>query len=241
MVGRLTHLPVPGAVRAYAALLRVDLTEVDGELRDFPSIHAFFIRSLRPGVRPVERQPEHLVSPCDGTLNGMGDVPDHITVKGQTLDLNEFLGGGDQATRFQRGSYRSVYLSPRDYHRVHAPAEGPVLSSFRVPGALYPVNGIGLRFIPNLFVRNERSGLIFDDPMLGAVALVLVGATNVGSVVLEPKVGERLRRGAEVGRFELGSTVVVLTERPLVGGRLGPVRYGESVGRIMDSSSSSSG
>lgn len=234
-VGWLARLPAPPAVWIFARLARIDRTEMAGRLADYRSVQALFVRRLRPGVRPVDRRQGVLVSPADGTFVQGGPVgPDTtIAVKGRRLAVSELLAGTD-VEPFAGGSFALVYLSPRDYHRVHAPAEGEVVQTLHVRGALYPVNDLGLRWIPRVFVRNERRSLVVRNETFGWMAWVLVGSTNVGSVVLEPETDESVVAGQEIGRFELGSSVLVFSQRPVRFDRVpgSPVRYGESLGFI---------
>lgn len=246
-VGRLCDQPLPGPVsalvqRAYCAAFGVDL----GEARDpgpYPSFDAFFTRRLRDGARPVAAAP--LVSPADGVLSAVGSVVSEtgIVVKGQTYDVAELLGDPAAAREYASGSYFVVYLSPRDYHRVHAPVGGKVSLVRGIPGDLYPVNAIGEKYVPGLFVRNNRVAVFIDTLELGRVAVVLVGATIVGRIsvtlVPEPAVpagdtvpqGETsIQRGDELGMFHLGSTVVVLLPEGVAWGRsVGAVRMGEGL------------
>lgn len=245
VVGRLCDQPLPGPVsalvqRVYCAAFSVDLSEAK-EAGPYPSFDAFFTRSLREGARPISTAP--VVSPADGMLSVSGDVDaGHIRVKQQNYDVAELLGSGVDAARFVGGAFCVVYLSPRDYHRVHSPVDGTVSLVRGIGGDLYPVNSIGERHVSGLFVRNNRVVVFIDTPKLGRVAVVLVGATIVGrisvSMIPEPAVpaGDTvlpalpLARGGELGMFHLGSTAVVLFERGSVLTReVGPVRMGEAL------------
>ncbi len=245
VVGRLCEQPLPGPVsalvqRVYCAAFSVDLSEAKDK-GPYPSFDAFFTRSLREGTRPISSAP--VVSPADGVLSVLGCVDTgHIAVKRQAYDVAELLGSGTDATRYEGGSFCVVYLSPRDYHRVHAPVDGTVSLVRGIAGDLYPVNAIGERYVDGLFVRNNRVLVYIDTPALGRVAVVLVGATIVGrisvSMIPEPAVppGDTVlpaypvRRGEELGMFHLGSTAVVLFEAGAALTReAGPVRMGEGL------------
>jgi len=245
VVGRLCDQPLPRPVsalvqRVYCAAFSVDLSEAT-DAGPYPSFDAFFTRTLRDGARPIAPVP--VVSPADGVLSVVGDVDvGHIAVKNQAYDVAELLGSGVDAARYQGGSFCVVYLSPRDYHRVHSPVDGTVSLVRGIAGDLYPVNSIGERHVTGLFVRNNRVVVFIDTPAIGRVAVVFVGATIVGrisvSMIPEPAVppgdtvlpAHPLARGEELGIFHLGSTAVVLFERgPTLVRAVGPVRMGEGL------------
>jgi len=245
VVGRLCEQPLPGPVsalveRVYCAAFSVDLSEAR-DAGPYPSFDAFFTRRLKEGARPIAEVP--VVSPADGVLSVVGSVDGrHIAVKRQAYDVAELLGSNSDAARYESGSFCVVYLSPRDYHRVHAPVDGTVSLVRGIVGDLYPVNSIGERHVDGLFVRNNRVVVYIDAPGLGRVAVVLVGATIVGrisvSLIPEPAVppgdtvlpAHPVRRGDEIGMFHLGSTAVVLFERgPNLTRAAGPVRMGEGL------------
>jgi phosphatidylserine decarboxylase len=227
---------------AYAAAYRVNMEEAHVE-GPFPSFDAFFTRRLRYGVRAISEEP--IVSPADGRLSASGAVSQgcRIQVKGQDYLVSELIGSSEDAKRYVGGSFAVVYLSPRDYHRVHSPVAGHLLSVRAIPGDLFPVNSIGERYVRDLFVRNNRVAFSIASESVGAVTLVMVGATIVGRIGvsalddaspppgltrLDPTVA--LQRGDEVGIFHLGSTVVVLFEPGVPPLRqLGSVRYGETL------------
>ncbi len=229
----------------YSRLYRVNLEEAAPQARPYESFDAFFTRELRPGAR--ELSGDVIVSPADGSLEASGpiDSGSRIFVKGRPYDAAELVGDPKEGARYARGAFAVVYLSPRDYHRVHSPVDGVIGLVRRVAGDLYPVNAIGERHIPRLFVRNSRVAIAVDTPGLGRVNVVMVGAVIVGrisiSAVPGPSVspGEHLidppisvKRGDEIGTFHLGSTVVLLLEPGVTLARpLGPVRYGESLVR----------
>lgn len=246
-VGRLCERPIPGGlsravtglyVRAYG----VDMAEVAPEPAGYPSFDAFFTRPLRQGARTIGEG--GIVSPADGKLVAAGpiDGASRIHVKKQAYGVGELVGDEGEAERLSGGSFSVVYLSPRDYHRVHSPVEG-VLSLVRgISGDLYPVNSIGEKHVPGLFVKNLRVALSIDTPSLGRVVLVMVGAMIVGRIsvrglpehttplgVHRPSPPLTLAKGDEVGMFHLGSTVVLLTpaSAPRQSRSLGAIRYGD--------------
>jgi len=209
----------------------------------FPSFDAFFTRQLKAGARAVST--DALVSPADGDLSSQGviDPGARIFVKGQPYDVGELVGDPRDAARYAGGEFAVIYLAPRDYYRVHAPADGDITLVRGLAGDLYPVNAIGERHVPQLFVRNQRAAIVIDTPGLGRVTVVMVGAVIVGRVTvsvlggsdvppglhpIEPAVA--VRRGDELGVFHLGSTVVLLLEPGLaVARKTGPIRFGESL------------
>ncbi len=201
----------------------------------YASFNDFFTRALRPGVRPQAEAA--LVCPVDGAISQCGAIhQDQIfQAKGRHFSTTALVGGdGALAACFTGGSFATLYLSPRDYHRIHMPCAGQLLRMVYVPGALFSVNPATARGVPGLFARNERVVCVFDDEVGQPFVMVLVGATIVGSMATvwhgcvnpsRPGVvrtwdyrdgGVRLRQGEEMGRFLLGSTVVLLWPAPQV-------------------------
>jgi phosphatidylserine decarboxylase len=208
----------------------IDLSEaVYPDPRAYPHLNAFFTRALRPGARPLPDDAGGVVAPADGVVSAFGraDGDTLIQAKGQAYSLADLLGDPAHAAPFPGGSYLTVYLSPRDYHRVHMPAAGQLRAMHYLPGRLFSVNRETSRLVPRLFVRNERVVAHFDTD-LGPMAVVLVGALLVGGIetvwagAVTPPHGRtpfrqdygetaiRLARGEELGRFNMGSTVIVL-------------------------------
>lgn len=260
MLGQLSRVEAPDALLSvamsiYCRAYDIDLTDYEVPSGGFESFDAFFTRKLKPGTRPIDADPDTLVSPADGRVEDLGRIERGSTflVKGRTYSVMELLGDEQATAEFEGGSFAIVYLSPRDYHRVHAPVTGPVTAVRHVPGTLFPVNAIGLAHVPNLFARNERVVVHQRSERHGRVASIMVGAIGVGRISLafddsvmtndtrEPGLrvyGERpprLTRGDELGTFHLGSTVIVLTT-PESGVELSvsagtTVRMGEALGR----------
>lgn len=219
-----------GVIRAFATHYDVDLREAE---RPFPeayeSFNAFFTRALKPDVRPLCAS--GIACPADGAISEIGDIDGQriLQAKGRSYSLRALLAD-DQARveQFTGGSFATIYLSPKDYHRVHMPLDGQLQSSSYVPGDLFSVNGTTAAGVDGLFARNERHISYFDTPR-GPMAMVLVGAMIVagietvwdGQVAPRPRQLERwdhvrtpdpilLDRGSEMGRFLLGSTVILL-------------------------------
>ncbi len=236
LTGRLSDLHLPKAIlvpaiRAYARAFQADLAEAALPAEAYPSFNAFFTRRLREGARPVACGEGVVVSPSDSRLSAIGPVPADgrlEQVKGSTYSIEALLGSAGDAAIFRRGVHATLYLSPAMYHRVHSPVDGRVRGWRYVPGRLFPVNAPGVRLVPGLFTRNERVAVLLDTEAHGPVAVVLVGAANVGRMSLAfadlvtntgrarppgPTVPSEtivLRRGDDLGAFNLGSTVVLL-------------------------------
>jgi phosphatidylserine decarboxylase len=227
---------------AYVRAYGVDMSEVvhNGA---YPSFDAFFTRPLRGGARAISE--DAVVSPADGVIvdAGITDRNAEIVVKGRPYDVSELVGDPEFAEQLAGGSFAVVYLSPRDYHRVHSPVDGRITLVQGIPGDLYPVNAIGERHVPRLFVKNQRVSIRIETEGIGPVAVVMVGALIVGRITVSAVPGAETplgphpiapplptRRGDEIGMFHLGSTVVLLTSPGVAFARPpGPVRYGQSL------------
>ncbi len=199
----------------------------------YKSFNQFFVRELKPGVRPIADGDEVITHPADACVSQFGPIDNGqlIQAKGHRYSALELLGGDEAlAQEFDQGAFATLYLSPRDYHRVHMPCDGTLRQMIYVPGDLFSVNPLTAENVPNLFARNERVVCIFDTEF-GPMAQVLVGATIVGSIELVwagtvtpprgntvyrwdyPAQGDKsvvLKKGEEMGRFKLGSTVINL-------------------------------
>lgn len=224
----------------YASWFRVNTGEAGLQIGKYSSLQEFFTRKLKPGARRIEGGAETVVSPVDGVVAELGRIDQGTLVqaKGVAYTVAELLGGDiSRALGFNGGQYLTIYLSPRDYHRIHLPIDGKVTGCAYIPGTLWPVNSLGVRKVPGLFARNERLITYLDTPA-GVVAVVKVGAAGVGSVrvVYEQaanaggrivgQLGTNLRggkpaqcdlpagpflaKGEELGYFEFGSTVILL-------------------------------
>ncbi|PYI54053.1 archaetidylserine decarboxylase [Paenibacillus flagellatus] len=238
LIGRFTRSRwsralIPRYARAYA--IRVEEAE---KLPDaYRSLNDFFVRRLKPGLRPVDRDARSLVSPVDGTVTGIGPIGDRadLIVKGQYYRADDLLGGSPLAASYAGGFFVVLYLSPADYHRVHSPVAGTVTGSAHFPGRTYPVNAFGLERMRRVLSRNERL-ITYIRHAYGVLPVIKVGAMNVSSIRYAEPMPEHPAKGDELARFEFGSTVVLLVEpgsfafRPdlAVGSR---VRVGEPLGR----------
>ncbi len=230
-MGRLAVSPgsralIPWFVRAFA----IDLEEAERPLGSYESLTDFFTRRLKPGRRIADPGAASVISPVDGQVAEFGAIANGTLVqaKGKSYTVSALLGDAQRAERFLDGSYLTIYLSPRDYHRIHSPVDGVVAGASYIPGRLFPVNAFGVRMVDQLFARNERL-ITYLQGVGGLVAVVKVGATMVGSarVVYDPELrtqrrparvdhrmlkGPRLHKGDELGWFEFGSTVILLFE-----------------------------
>jgi phosphatidylserine decarboxylase len=204
----------------------------------YPSFNAFFTRTLRPGARPMDLDPGVLVSPVDGTVSQIGrlDGSRLVQAKGHDYTLEALLAGPPEwAECFAGGSFATLYLAPYNYHRIHMPLAGTLRAAWFVPGRLFSVNAVTAAAVPGLFARNERVVCIFEDGPR-TFAMVLVGALFVGSIAtvwhgdVTPRSPRRrvdlpldasraplkLNKGAEMGRFNMGSTVILLLPPDMV-------------------------
>jgi phosphatidylserine decarboxylase len=218
-------------IRGFLRLYDVDLDEVRLQVPgDFPTFNDFFIRELGDGARVLDHDPAAFVSPVDGTLSRAGPIRDDrlLQAKGINYSLDDLLATDlDRSRAFSDGTFATIYLAPYNYHRVHAPIDGTLVAAHYVPGDLFSVNDATARHVPGLFRRNERLNLHFETTG-GPMALILVGALNVGSIStpwsgeIRPRksgVVETLdlsthsrdvMKGDLVGWFNMGSTVIVL-------------------------------
>ncbi|WP_324254535.1 archaetidylserine decarboxylase [Ewingella americana] len=227
----LTHWVIKGFARFY----KVDMKEAQNpDLKSYATFNEFFVRPLRDGARPVVSGLDMLALPADGAVSQLGAITDGklFQAKGHFYSLEALLAGNYQlAEQFKDGHFATIYLAPRDYHRVHMPCDGTLREMIYVPGDLFSVNPLTAANVPNLFARNERVICLFDTEF-GPMVQILVGATIVGSIetvwagcvtppregIIKrwtyPAAGEEsaitLEKGQEMGRFKLGSTVINL-------------------------------
>jgi len=260
LVGRLTDWQGPAgllqaAMRGFARRYDIDLA-ASPPLESYRTFGQFFARPLRPGLRPIAPGEDLVVSPVDARVSqaGLAGGGRLLQAKGIEYTLAALLGDGELARRLEGGAWATLYLSPQDYHRIHFPLAGGITGWRYVPGRLWPVNPASVANVPGLFTVNERLVTLLDSP-LGLVAIVAVGATVVGrvrasydaAVPLTDQPGARtmqrgdyapprpVEKGAELGAFEMGSTVILAFEpgRVRLSERLRPgarVRVGEPIG-----------
>ncbi len=262
LVFRLTRVQAPWFKNAligwFASTYKINWEEAKySRPEDYPSFNAFFTRALRAGARPLSADEQTPVSPADGRISQIGRIDRDAVfqAKGHTFSVTDLLGGDPaRAAQFRDGNFVTVYLSPRDYHRVHMPLTGTLRETVYVPGRLFSVAAHTVRSVPRLFARNERLVAIFDTAA-GPMAMVLVGAINVAAIETvwsgletppqRPNVeaidrreeGITLQRGAEMGRFNMGSTVIVLFARQQIDWLDAlqaeqPVKIGQAIGAL---------
>lgn len=226
--GAVTHF----VIKAFAKKYNVDMSEAKKEnFSDYESFNQFFIRELKDDARKINENPTALCLPADGRVSQIGHIDDErlLQAKGHFFSLSDLLAGDEELVHtFKNGEFATIYLSPRDYHRVHMPCDATLRKMIYVPGDLFSVNPFLAEHVPNLFARNERVICVFDTAF-GPMAQILVGATITASmstvwagVINPPRTGEvkvwtyqgdsaiKLTKGQEMGAFQLGSTVINL-------------------------------
>jgi phosphatidylserine decarboxylase len=260
--GSRRKLPRPiqvSLLRSYARAYGLDCTEAEHPIEHYPSLHAFFTRRLAPGARTIPTDENAIVAPSDGAVceAGLATAGKLLEAKGSAFSLQALLADDALAARLVDGPYLVIYLSPRDYHRVHFPASGKVVAWSHIPGKLFPVGSRSVKRECGLFAKNERFVTVVDSP-LGRYAVVMVAAVGVGHVTAsyDPEVATHgggfangsvrrktfapplaIERGQELGIFNLGSTTITIFEP----GRVelselvadAHIRMGTPVGRII--------
>lgn len=260
LMSRLTHCTNTAwknaFIKAIIRLYGVNMAEAKSQnLDDYASFNDFFTRELKDGARPIADQAGSIACPADGAVSQAGLIEDGriFQAKGHSYSALELLGGDeDRARPFKNGHFATIYLSPKDYHRLHMPLAGTLKEMIHVPGRLFSVNNTTVGAVPNLFARNERVACIFDTEA-GPMALILVGAIFVSSVetvwhgvVTPPTISEpcswqydkhpqSLPKGAEMGRFNMGSTIIVLFGKDAIDWQADfsagqPVKLGQAIG-----------
>lgn len=219
-------------IRGFMLLFKVDMSEaVEPDPTAYPTFNQFFTRALKPGARSMPAEPAALACPVDGKVSACTQLDDGslLQAKGFRYDLARVMGGETPAL-LRGGSFATIYLAPYNYHRIHAPADARLVEMRYLPGKLFSVNGATVSAVPRLFARNERVACLFETPF-GPMGMVLVGALNVGSIETTwagqvapgpdrqaavwryPDSGPgsvNFARGEELGRFNMGSTVIVI-------------------------------
>ena len=222
----LKNMLISRAIKAF----NINMQEAASDnLDDYENFNAFFTRALKPGVRPIDKGQTSIVSPADGAISQAGPISKNriLQAKGIDYSVSRLLGDSSQARFYQDGNFATIYLSPKDYHRVHMPAAGKLLSSRYIPGELFSVNDKTAQALPGLFARNERLVCEFESPELGRFSLIFVGAMLVAGIETQwsgfeqPGPGTvretdhcsdalQYAKGDEIGRFKFGSTVILL-------------------------------
>jgi len=237
-VGHATRFPAPAwlhqaVIRRFADAYKVNLEEAERPVEEYPTFLDFFTRRLKPGLRPVDAAPDAVVSPVDGCVSQLGYALSGqlVQAKGITYSAAQLLGDAEAAAPFEGGAWATIYLAPRDYHRIHSPLGGEVEGYSYIPGEFWPVNAASVKLVDALFCVNERLVTYLKTPA-GRVAVVKVGATNVSRIralydELVTHTGQPgkkhaygqgipVEKGGELGVFEMGSTVVLLFEKDRV-------------------------
>ncbi|MEI6858396.1 MAG: archaetidylserine decarboxylase [Shewanella sp.] len=229
-LGSVTTAGIKWFIKQY----KIDMSEaIHSEPEAYNTFNDFFTRALKPGVRPISQDNDYIVHPVDGAISQCGPIKNGqiFQAKGHEYSALALLGDQvDDAKGFEDGNFATIYLAPKDYHRIHMPVKGTLSKMTYVPGELFSVNPLTAENVPGLFARNERVVAIFETE-IGPIAMVLVGATIVASIetiwagTVTPPAGKKvftwdyptegptaltLEKGAEMGRFKLGSTVVML-------------------------------
>jgi phosphatidylserine decarboxylase len=253
-MGHLASLPLPSVfllpiIRAFAKRFGANLEEVSEDLTSFKSFQDFFTRHIDLSRRPMDADPHHLVSPCDGELTAAGfiDAKMALLVKGQSHSIERFVDDCALAHELEGGSFCTIYLAPKDYHRFHAPCDLKLTAVKRIPGTLWPVAPWAISEVTELFGQNERVVMVFEaDAVPGKrCALVAVGAMMVGKIglALDAKgdviqnLPRSFKKGEELGYFAFGSTLVLLTPGHVIewdSGLIGkPLKLFSRLGRFL--------
>ena len=253
-------------IRLFILKYKVNMSDAHSEvIEEYINFNAFFSRRLKKSARPISNNSNAIISPADGKLVAAGRIKGQelIQAKNHSFSSQDLLGGDNTlAGAFVNGNFATVYLSPRDYHRVHMPLKGKLLRTIHIPGRLFSVGDVTSSNIPNLFARNERLVCVFETNC-GLCCLILVGAMIVGSIetawsmdmkkvdktssiqtvdYTSNKMQVNLEKGDEVGHFKLGSTVIVLFQAGVMEFNSTalintPIKMGESLGKIIDAGS----
>ena len=253
---RIPHFILHPLISLFCLIYKVDLSESERPLEGFDSFNAFFTRKLKPGLRPLAPEKDAVLSPVDGTLGEFGQIRKERLIQSKGLDyrLQDLLLDPGRAAKYDEGLFITLYLAPYNYHRIHSIADGEVLEFAYIPGDLWTVSPLGVKQVPGLFARNERI-VTYLETEFGECALVKVGATVVGKIrvkyhqqITNLRGGKnrfvkldrpwQVKRGEEIGLFELGSSVICLFSKgqvesaDLQTGK--PVRFGQSLGRFVN-------
>ncbi|MDQ0338068.1 phosphatidylserine decarboxylase [Caldalkalibacillus uzonensis] len=227
---------IPHFIKVY----RINVEEAEKRPEEYPHLNAFFTRRLKEGVRPIHPEPDTVVSPVDAIVTGIGEIREGtiLNVKGQRYTLAEMLQDTEREKKYRNGYYLVLYLSPTDYHRIHAPISGEIIHTRSIKGKVYPVNRFGMQHMKRVLSRNRRL-ITYLQNEYTEVAIVKVGAMNVASIQWSERLqSKRVEKGDELAYFEFGSTVVLLIREESFqfihglteGDR---VKMGEPVGRMV--------
>lgn len=223
------------AIEKFAKIYNIDFSEVKNAAKDFETFNDFFARELKSGKRPIDSSDNSIVFPADGKISQYGNLIKDVQIqaKGHYFSIAALLTDDNDAATFENGKFMTVYLSPSDYHRVHIPMDGKLLKMIYVPGEFFSVNPLYVHNIPELFSRNERVVCLFETAV-GKMAVIFIGATIVRSIstawagIVAPSTFREMsvteyddknitfKKGEEIGKFTMGSTVICLFEKDAV-------------------------
>lgn len=230
----LSKFLVPKFAKAYG----IRIEDAEKNIEDYTSLNDFFTRRLKAGSRPLDPDPQALLSPVDALITGMGSIQSGqiVNVKGQDYTIEQLLNHSPRIVNYKNGFFFVLYLSPKDYHRIHSPVTGKINEKEHILGKVYPVNDFGLQHMNRVLSRNERL-VTYVQHQHGEIAIAKVGALNVSSIQYVDASISELERGEELAFFEFGSTVVLLIETgtftPLDTLEVGTlVQMGQSLGQL---------
>ncbi len=256
-IGKLTSLSLPPKIMKKIILMfanryKINLSEIEKPIEEYKTLNQFFTRKLKNGSRVIEKSDNSIISPSDGLISQFGEIKNGklIQVKGIDYTLKSLLQDGKESI-FEDGFYITIYLSPKDYHRVHSPLDGIIKEANYIKGRLFPVNKLSVENINELFSTNERINLYIESKNVGLFSVIFVGATNVGSISLSfdelktnqlfqkgvsKKFNHPIKKGDELGVFNFGSTVILLFQKDSIKfssiKRDLSIKMGESIGTL---------
>jgi phosphatidylserine decarboxylase len=261
LFGMFTYIKLPRflmipILRAFAKLYKINVSEAELNIQEYNSLNQFFTRALKAGARIIDSAENGVVSPVDARITNYGDINENTLIQAKDIDFSvrELIGSEKYFKFFENGKFMTLYLSPQDYHRIHSPFYGKILGYYYEPGKLFPVNNLAVIGIKSLFPKNERL-ITFLQTEYGKIAVVKVGASNVGKIrvtydnkivtnswIRFPKdveytnVNIYIDKGAELGRFEMGSTVILIFEKDTIDfeniTKEEKVQYGSTIGHF---------
>lgn len=205
----ISKILLPRFIKTY----QINADEAEKHVTEYKSLNEFFTRRLKENSRPLDPDPHALISPVDARITGMGAIHNGqvLNVKGQDYTIEDLLNRSPRMINYKHGFYYVLYLSPSDYHRIHAPVAGKINEKDHLPGKVYPVNDFALHHINKVLSRNERL-ITYMQHEFGEVAIAKVGAMNVSSIQYTDSKVTQLAKGDELAYFEFGSTIVLLME-----------------------------
>ncbi len=222
-------------VPSFAKVYKINQGEMERAIHEYPTLHDFFIRTLKKEARKVDKSENTVISPVDAVIEDVGPInqTSEMVVKGKTYSVEEMLGSAESANKYLQGTYMVLYLSPSHYHRIHSPVEGTIVKQWTLGSKSYPVNKMGLKYGVRTLAKNFRM-ITEANTLFGHVAIVKVGAMFVNSIEKTHN-GTKLEKGMEMAYFSFGSTVVLLFEKGTF--QLDPsiqtpkdIRIGEKIG-----------